>query len=269
MGVTVWQTMPVILQRLGLIIWPAGILLEALILGRMLYQRAFKQFRVFYLYILCVFLISGILYGLYWIPGDFHVVYAKWYWQTQMLTAVAGYGVILDFALKSLADYPGADRFVRAVGLCILFCTFGLVGFHLIATGSWSVHALTSDLEKYLRIVEAVFLAATLLILSYFRIAIGRNLTGIALGMGLYVSVSLTMLALVKYVGPSFYPLWEFLQSSSYLVALIIWTVALWSYDPMPPPSRPPSSGNYAELASRTRAELESLRDYFGSGVRS
>jgi hypothetical protein len=247
---------------MGLIIWPAGLFLEAVILGRMLYTKNFKRYPIFYLYISCVFLISGILYLLN------QAQYNRWYWPTQLLTLVIGYGVILEFARRSLASYPGADRFVRAVGFGIFFCIFGLVGVHLIATQSWSLNALYSDLEKYLRVVEALFLAATLVVLSYYRISIGRNLTGIVLGMGLYVSVSITLLALVKYIGPKFYAPWEFLQSASYFVALLIWTSALWSYAPMPPPSTPPGSANYDELAGRTRAELESLRHYFGGGAR-
>jgi hypothetical protein len=42
----------------------------------------------------------------------------------------------------------------------------------------------------------------------------------------------------------------------------------LWSYAPMPSPIIFASSGNYDQLAGQTRAELESLRDYFGGGAR-
>jgi hypothetical protein len=181
---------------------------------------------------------------------------------------VIGYGVILDFARRSLASYPGAERFFRTVGLGIFLCVFGLVGYHLIATGSWSLNALYDDLEKYLRIVEALFLATTLLVLSYYRISISKNLTGIALGMGFYVAASLTLLALLKFIGPGFHPLWKFLQSASYFVALVVWTGALWSYAPMPSPMISAGPGDYDQLAGRTRAELDSLRDYFGGGGR-
>ncbi|HEY0704759.1 MAG TPA: hypothetical protein VGD60_18465, partial [Candidatus Acidoferrales bacterium] len=99
---------------------------------------------------------------------------------------------------------------------------------------------------------------------SYYRINIGRNLTGIALGMGIYVAVSLTVLALFKFIGPHFEAAWKLLQSGSYFVALAVWTGALWSYAPIPAPPGVPGSGDYGDLAVRTRAELESLRGYFG-----
>jgi hypothetical protein len=267
-GLAVWPVMPSFLHWLGLVIWPVGLLLEAVILCRMLYSRSFKSYPTFYLYVLSVFLVSGVLYLLYWIPGDHHAVYTKWYWPTQLLTLVIGYGVILEFAHSSLSSYPGADRFVRTLGFAIFFFIFALVGVHFFANQTWSLNALYSDLEKYLRVVEALFLAATLLVLSYYRINIGRNLTGIVVGLGSYVAASITLLALVKYVGPNFYALWETLQSASYLIALAVWTRALWSYAPMPSPIIFASSGNYDQLAGQTRAELESLRDYFGGGAR-
>jgi hypothetical protein len=231
----------VILYWAGLTIWPVGLVVEAVILGRMFFTRNFKRYPIFYLYILSVFLVSGVLYGLYWKPHNQHAAYSDWYWQTQLVTLVIGYGVILDFARQSLSGYPGADRFFRTAGLSIFFCTFCLVGVHLIATQSFSLTALYDDLEKYLRVVEALFLAATLVVLSYYRINISKNLSGIALGMGLYVSVSLTLLALLKFVGSRFTFIWEFSQSASYLVALAIWARALWSYDPAPPPAALPA----------------------------
>ena len=255
-------------QLVGLILWWVGLLLEAVILARMLFTRNFKNYPVFYLYILCVFLISSGLYLLYWKTGNL-VVYGKWYWPTQLLTLVIGYGVILDFARRSLAAYPGADRFVRAVGLSIFLCIFSMVVLHLGFTRSWSQEALYSDLEKVLRAVEALFLIGTLSVLSYYGISIGKSLTGIALGMGIYVSASLTLLALTKFIGPRFYPAWELLQSGSYFAALVIWTTALWSDDSTPSPPNSSGPGNYDDLAGRTRADLKSLRDYFGSGARS
>jgi hypothetical protein len=255
---------------MGLIVWPLGLFLEALILGRMLYSRNFKRQPIFYLYLLSVFLVSGVLYLMYWKADNHHIDYSNWYWQTQLVTLVIGYGVILDFARRSFTDYPGADRFFRTLGFAIFLCTFGLVGYHLLAVRSLSLNAFYDDLEKYLRVVEALFLVATLLVLSYFGIRVGRNLTGIVLGMGLYVAVSLALLAVIKYAGPGVYAFWEFMQSATYLAALAIWTVALWSPDSAPrPPSGPPGSGNYDQLTDRTRAELESLRDYFGSGAQS
>jgi hypothetical protein len=260
------------LHLIGLILWWVGLFLEAVILARMVLTRNFKNYPVFYLYILCVFLISGGLYLLYWktagTTGDL-TAYSKWYWPTQLLTLIVGYGVILDFARRSFAPYPGADRFVRVVGLSIFFCIFSMVLLHLGFTRTWSQEALYSDLEKVLRVVEALFLTVTLLVLSYYRISIGKNLTGIALGMGFYVSASLTLLALLKFLGPHFYATWEFLQSSSYFLALVMWTAALWSYAPMPSPNISSGWGNYDELTGRTRADLESLRDYFGSGANS
>jgi len=73
-----------------------------------------------------------------------------------------------------------------------------------------------------------------------------------------------TTLALRAFLGPRFDAIWGDLQSASYFFALIVWTVALWSYSPNP---KPPTNGRggrdgggYDALVHGTRAQLESVR---------
>jgi hypothetical protein len=246
-----------------MMLWWAGLVLELVILGRMLRTRTFKTYPVFYFYMASVFAISGGLYLLYRAFPNNTALYGRWYWRTQLSTLVIGYGVIMDLSRKALAAYPGAERFVRATGLVIFATVFFVVGSHQIVAHSWSLDVLTADLERYLRVVEALFLATILAVLSYYRIAIGRNLAGLLLGMGIYVGVSVITLALLQFVGPRFESSWKLLQSSSYLFALAVWTAAFWSYSPDPPPDTPnvPSS-DYQALAGHTREKLEALRSH-------
>jgi hypothetical protein len=120
------------------------------------------------------------------------------------------------------------------------------------------------ELERDLRVIEALLLATVLAIVFYYRIELGRNVTGMILGFGAYVGVSLTTLALRSFLGPRFDTAWGLLQSASFVFGTAVWTVALWSYSPNP---KPPTTGRggrgdggYDALVRGTRAKLDSVR---------
>jgi hypothetical protein len=252
-----------------MLLWRAGLVLELVILARMVHNRTFRKYPVFYSYIACVFLVSAGLYVLRVGWPQKTVMYGNWYWRTQLITMLIGYGVILDLSRRALAAYPGAERFVRTIGLGVFVVVFAAVGLHRILDHSWALNLLTAEMERDLRVVEALFLAIILVALSYYRINLGRNLAGLALGMGVYVGVSLITLTLLQFVGTRFMYAWQVLQSGSYLFSLGVWTVAFWSYGPNPSPAGGSlTQGDYEALAGHTREKLEALRSHFTGTAR-
>jgi hypothetical protein len=247
-------------RAFSLILWWAGLSLEPVILARSLRTRTFKNYPIFYLYIACVFVVSA---GLYMASLRNSAIYAQWYWPTQLVTLVIGYGVILDVLQKALSSFPGAERVARALGFGIFFVIFFWLAAHFAWNPDWSIGQATSRLERDLRLVEALFLATIIAAVRYYRIHLGRNLKGLTVGMGIYVAVSLVTLALFTFIGHRFDSAWKVLQSGSYLVALAVWTGALWSYAPNPAVTANHIDGDYESLAEHTRTRLRALRDYF------
>lgn len=247
---------------LNLVWWWAGLLLEPVILIRSLWTRMFKWYPIFYLYMLCVFVVSAALYiGTSRNHPEFYI---RWYWPTQLVTLVIGYAVIVDVLQKSLHAYPGADRAARNVGFAIFFVVF-LWFAVLYAWGPhWPLSRVVTRLERDLRFVEALFLATTIVAVRYYRIELGRNLKGLAAGMSLYVGVSMICLALFNFFGHRFDFTWQNLQSGSYTVAMGIWTYALWNYAPNPTIPPDDSSAGYSALADQTRAKLKALGRHLG-----
>jgi len=111
--------------------------------------------------------------------------------------------------------------------------------------------------------------ATVMAIVFYYRIELGKNVTGMIVGFGAYVGVSVASLALRAFVGPRFNAGWGNLQTASYFFALIVWTVALWTYSPNPdPPGGGGGGGGYDALVDGTRARLESVRSQLGGVAR-
>jgi hypothetical protein len=242
---------------LSLLLWPAGLLLEFVLLVRSIQTKTFGKYIYFYAYISCVFIVSA---GLF-IGRSKLEFYDAWYWPTQFATLALGFGVVLEIVRQALAAYPGAERFARRASCAVFVVTFCFVEWRVARRITWSTGEATVELERDLRVVEALVLATVLAIVFYYRIELGKNVTGMIVGFGAYVGVSLTTLALRSFLGPRFDSVWGGLQTASYFFALIVWTVALWSYNPNPKP--PPSGrdgGGYEALVHGTRAQLESVR---------
>jgi hypothetical protein len=243
-----------------LLLWLAGLLFEFLLLVRSVQTQTLAKYSYFYAYIFCVFIVSTVLY----IERSKPDFYDAWYWPTQFATLVIGFGVVLEVVRQALDDYPGAKRFAWRASCAVFALTFCYVEWHVARRTEWTTSAATVELERDLRVIEALVLATVLAIVFYYRIELGKNVTGMILGFGAYVGVSLTTLALRAFVGPQFNTAWGLLQSASFVFGTAVWTLALWSYSPNP---KPPTNGRggrggggYDALVHGTRAQLESVR---------
>ncbi len=243
---------------LRLFLWLAGMLFEFLLLVRSVQTKTFTKYFYFYAYILCVFVVSA---GLYFGRNASPQFYEAWYWPTQFATLAMGFGVVLEIVRQALAAYPGAERIARRASCAVFIVTFCYVELRVASRSEWSTAAATVELERDLRVIEALVLATVLAIVFYYRVELGKNVTGMIVGFGAYVGVSLTTLALRSFLGPRFDTAWGLLQSASFVFGTAVWMVALWAYSPNPkPPTSGRGDGGYDALLHGTRAQLESVR---------
>jgi hypothetical protein len=250
---------------LSSLLWPAGLLIELLLLVRSVQTKTFTKYIYFYAYISCVFIVSA---GLF-IGHSRLEFYEAWYWPTQFATLAMGCAVVLEIVRQALAAYPGAERFARVASWVVFAATFCYVEWHVARRTEWSTSNATVELERDLRVIEALVLATVLAIVFYYRIELGKNVTGMIVGFGAYVGVSLTTLELRSFVGPRFDAVWPILQTTAYFFALIVWTVALWTHSPNPdPPGGGGGSAGYDALVDATRARLDSVRSQLGGVAR-
>ena len=235
-------------------IWLLGIFVDSLLVCRGLVTRLTRRYPFFYAYSGSV-LIGSVAIML---PG----VYPHGYWQYQLLTLVLGYGILLEILNHVLAPYPGASRFARISGLLAFAIVLGFCAFYPVARAEWSA-GIMIQFERNLRTIQAIFICGLLAIISYYRIAIGKNMKGMIAGYGLYVSTSLVSLALRSYAGMAFDEIWKVVQPLSYDVSLLVWMVALWSYSPEPVPEPAISlDADYEAFVARTKTVFGLLRAY-------
>ncbi|MGH9705771.1 MAG: hypothetical protein ACRD5R_03340 [Candidatus Acidiferrales bacterium] len=196
-------------------------------------------------------------------------LYGLWYWSTQFLTLIVSCGIIIEISNHALEAYPGAERCSRYLVIALFAIIFGYVALQGLLSTHWSPAASNAELERDLRVVQALLLVSILFVVSYFRIALGKNLKGIILGYGLFLGTSVIILAIQSYAGKSFQSIWDVSQPISYLASLTFWTVALWSYQPNPEPDVPSAlEADYRELALKTKGMLHLVRANLGKAAR-
>jgi hypothetical protein len=247
------------------IIWYLGGSLQALILFRAFRGRTFFKYPFFNAYVASGLLTTILLYVYFvWTHTRTPGVYEKAYWIVQFCTLMIGCGIVIEIFDHILTPYPGADKFATVVALGtfgVIFC-FALA-YQLFAP-DWSTSKGTAfEIERDVRTVQAIFLFVILVVISYYRIPIGKNLKGMITGYGLYIVTSLFTLAMRAYAGPRFNIVWNVIQPLSFDFSLAIWLAALWSYYPSPAPDpTTPLEQDYEALAARTRRALVAMRSH-------
>jgi hypothetical protein len=237
---------------LALTIWVVGIFVEALLLYRAVRAKLALRYPYFYIYALSLFLADSVLYCFYYSRP---ILYLRWTWYAGFMVLFLGSGIILEIFRQVLASYAGAEKFARAVS----FTVFGAIicfaiGYPIWAPKSSVAQALYVVVQRDFLFAQALLLLGLLQVISYYGISMGRNLKGMILGYGQCIGVTLITFALEAYIGSRFEETAGLVQQISYLGALVIWLVALWSYRPSTvPESRISAEADYDSLASRTR----------------
>jgi hypothetical protein len=238
---------------LSLIIWSCGIALEALIVYRGFRAGLLTKYSNFYTYIFVLLVSDGLGLPLYFKNPK---LYESWSWFGGFVILFLGCGIILEIFRHVLSAYAGAEKIARFAGFVILGAVLGFaIVYHYFVTDLSAAKALYFRLQRDFLTAQAILLFGLLQVISYYGITMGRNLKGMILGYGQTLGVTLIALALRAFFGARFEQAWGLSQQISYLAALAIWLVALWSYCANPEPEATiGADADYEALATRTRS---------------
>jgi hypothetical protein len=248
------------------VIWGIGVALEVLIVLRGIREGLVRKFPLFYAYIGFVLFNDILMFIAYRVwPAS----YAHIYWPTQFLGLLIGCGIIFEVYRVGLRPFPGTARMARN----LLFFVFAMVFAKAVAnvlqgTSLWSA-ATNLELERNLRIVQSCALLALLAAFLIYAIPVSRNLKGILFGYGIFLGVSVVQLTFMDLLGVRIEAIWPYLQPISYLLVLLVWTAALWSYSEEPTIQHSVSlEKDYRSLLAATQRRLRHSRAALGKAVR-
>jgi hypothetical protein len=223
------------------------------------------RYPFFYAYAASIFVCDVSLYLVYrWSPAT----YPAWCWGTEFLNILLGCGIILEIFKHVLSPYPGAERFARITSIVLFAGIFCFAVLYPIVFGAVQARSKYVQVERDLLTIQAILFFAVLAVISYYRTAMGKNVKGMIVGYSVWLGTSITTLELWSYIGPRFSAALNVIQPLSYLTSLLIWAVALWSYDPNPvSDSAAPVETDHEAIVATTRSAMEAMRSHISKAA--
>jgi len=236
----------------------AGYSLEAALLWRLLTWHAWRHFPLFSCYFLILLLRQGLNAYLETRYGFSSPVYARGFWLSSNLTDV--WKLLVAWEVFRKAFRPGTDA-RRFAGVLLAATLVGFSVFYLLGGAHDTNFFVAVGLNFSL--VVAIWVFGVLALAQYYNISLGRNLWGIAMGLGLFSSTAVVNFSALG-LNEEAFPVFSYVRPASFVISLLIWVCCLWSH--RPPPAPPPPASSLDSHGST--GPLDAARETVGRALR-
>jgi hypothetical protein len=217
----------------GLSVFVLGVVLELCLLWRLLRRELWRRFPFLSLYFLYVLLVMNLLVFVVgrWFPAALGPVY----WICESFSAALRFFIVWEVFRHM---FPAGSPLHRASFQ--RFVVLGFVTVLLSVSAIWGAHAYAGyrspypALERSFGFAQAALVLVALLMARIYGVRLGRNVWGIAVGFGIYASISVLDFALVDLNESLLFPYWQVASPLSFNVMIAFWTWALWTDAPNP-----------------------------------
>lgn len=175
-------------------------------------------------------------------------VYRIVFWRAEAITIVLWVLVTWEIVRHAFPAPLASKRFsplwlvgfpVAASAIVVIVNRLGI-----ILTGT---NGFYMDLERIASGAHAISVLVVLILAQRYSVPLGRNVWGMSLGFGMFLSINLINFAAYGLVA-DYLPTWVFTNLTNHVFLLGTWTWAMWSYAPNPLPSPPPEEPSEQQL---------------------
>jgi hypothetical protein len=205
------------------------------ILVRMIQQGCVSRFPFFHSY-LVYFLATGVVdvCVFAWAPQQ----YPTFFWIKFFTLVIAEFALLLEIGDHIFRPYAAIRKLGRLItaGITFLFSIVYILP-PLIEARPTSIAIL--DLVKRSALTKGVIIVALLGMARFYRVRLGRNVAGLVLGFAAYMAINTANFALAESYGRELYgPIFSTVGPLSQTLCVLIWTMALWRFEPVFQPAR-------------------------------
>lgn len=216
----------------SVIICVAAVALEVGSLFLLLRRSLWRVYTLLFVYAIWLLIgNSAILVTFLYFPA----VYSTLYWQTDTIDVLLRFLVVWEVFRQT---FPKNSRLNRSLSKGLGIIAFGLLVFACATFWNYqnypAFRSIHLALDRSFGFVQALMILGTLVTARYYGVTCGRNIRGIALAFGAWVSISTATNAIADLTN-SFLPYWYYLRPLSFVVMMVVWIWALWVYEPNPP----------------------------------
>jgi hypothetical protein len=202
--------------------WVLGIALQLVLVTVLLAKKTWRQFPIFTAYVVLGLCQSGLGFAIHRMAH----AYLYFYFCCETIGFMLGLGVLYEVFTRLLTPYPAltkvAARAAKSTIALLVLIAAAVICFHSPVQGSRLVAGFVV-LEQATRITE-VGLAVFLFSFSgIFGLHWRQGIFGMALGLGVFVSVELVGITLRAHYGNVAMPTFAIARSLSFNCSLLIW----------------------------------------------
>lgn len=166
-----------------------------LILARAVRTRTIGRYPFFYFQLACAFFAGALAFFTVLRQTDRNA-YSAFYWNVQFVTMILACGNIVEILRHAFAWKRETRRFAQSLNIVLAVAGVAFLLTFLEGPKNWLDTAYFVTIERDFRAVQALILISLFAAVLYFGVTLGRNLTGVFVGYGLYVGSALVTLAI-------------------------------------------------------------------------
>lgn len=212
----------------GYVVFIFSLSLRLLLLGRCLKKGQWRSYPFFFSYVVYTFLYEIILFALLLLR---YGAYAQLFWLCYMADTVFWFAIAWEVFRQT---FPQGSP-LRRITSGILVSVLSLLALAFYWSGPQPGDYFIADFVRKIALSIGFWLFVVLGLARYYKVPVGRNVWGMAVGLLAFVSSQVANFAAVE-VSSRFEPVWSLLEPIVFSLTLLIWTITLWSYAPNPKP---------------------------------
>lgn len=205
--------------------WFAALLLQAILAGVLLFKRMWERFPFFMGYAATSLVCTLTLYSLY-LASVSQAIYSRIYWLSEAVGLFLGLAVVWEIFRHLLDPYPALKRLATQIfrGALVFLILLGCVVIYAQPHGDPNrIRTALFVMEQAGRILEVGLLLFLFLFASAFGLHWRQYVFGIALGLGIFVTVELVAVTMRVQFGPAAFSIFKIIRTVSYSSSLFIW----------------------------------------------
>lgn len=235
--------------------WLATLCLQATLAAVLLLKRMWLKFRVFMIYAVSNLILGIACYVTFQMASPF--AYFVIYWLTEAASLFLGLAVVFEVFTHLFRPYPALRKLAAAVFKCavVFLLILGVIVIYKQPVGEhYRIGAGLLSMEQAARILETGLLLFLFLFASAFGLHWRQYVFGIALGLGILVTVELVAVTMRLQFGIAANSIFNVVRTVSYNSSLFIWTAYILAPELAANPSEVPKR---AQLEQWNRAVTE------------
>lgn len=244
------------LMKLLLSPWFAALLVQAMLVAVLFVKKLWKRFPFFVSYATANFLLTVGLYAVYVSPLSRHV-YFNVYWLSECIGLFLGLAVVFEIFKNLLTPYPALRRLASQIfrAAVVLLILLGCILVYAQPVGEHSrIAAAFLMVEQAGRVLQVGLLVFLFLFASVFGLHWRQYVFGIALGLGIFVTVELVGVTMRTQFGIHANSIFNVIRTISFNSSMFIWIIYLLAPELATSPAEVPKR---AQLEQWNKAIME------------